>query len=141
MNSTENLSEYEAIVVLAKAWNRLDPGKLIDLMANDVHYASQRVLEELTTRETVSAFLRQRMRLTAEDLITKPNVRVFAELGKTDGAEECNCVVIAQGTPENTVTIVFLKVEGNRIKRIDLCAPQFVQVIRSGVYPGCGGLG
>jgi hypothetical protein len=136
MDSIETLTEHEAIVVLAEAWNRLDPCKLIDLMASDVHYCSQRVLEELTTKESVSEFLQERMRLTAENVTTKPNVKVFAELGKTDDLQECDCVVIAQGTQENIVTVVFLKVEGNRIKRIDLCVPQFRQVVRSGVYPG-----
>lgn len=130
------LTEHEAIVVFAEAWNSLDPGKLIDLMANDVHYASQRVLEELATKEAVSAFLQERMRRTSEDVITKPNVKVFAELGRMEASPESNCVILAQGTRENIVAIVFLKVDGSRIKRIDLCVPQCVQVIRSGVYPG-----
>jgi hypothetical protein len=136
MTRIEFLTEHQAAVALAEAWNRLDPSELIDLMADDVHYCSQRVLEELTTKETVAEYLRERMRLTADDVATKPYVKVFAELGNSGNSQECDCVVIAQGAVENIVTIVFLKVEGSRIKRIDLCVPQFQEVIRSGVYPG-----
>lgn len=137
MTRIEFLTEHQAAVALAEAWNRLDPSELIDLMADDVHYCSQRVLEELTTKKAVAEYLQERMRLTAIDVATKPYVKVFAELGNSAGnSQECDCVVIAQGTLENIVAIIFLKVEGSRIKRIDLCVPQFQEVIRSGVYPG-----
>jgi hypothetical protein len=42
---------------------------------------------------------------------------------------------MAQGRKENVTAVVLFEVEGGMIKRYDLCIPELLGVIRSGVYP------
>jgi hypothetical protein len=130
------LTEFEAAKALAQAWNRLDPSVVIPLLANDVHYASQRVLEELETKEAVAQHLIDRMQRITTSASSNPSVKVFASLGKTTvGSPGRDCVVIAQGVKSNIATVILFKVENDKIKRIDLCVPDLLQAISSGVYP------
>jgi hypothetical protein len=48
------------------------------------------------------------------------------------------CVVMAQGSKENLLATVFVKVKDGYIKRLDMCIiPNPSVAIRSGEYPGC----
>lgn len=130
------LSEFDAATAFAQAWNRLDPSVFIPLLADDVHYASQRVLEELETKEAVANHLIARMQRIATSVPSNSNFKVFASLGKTTtGSPDRNCVIIAQGDTENIVTAILIKVENSKIKRIDLCVPELLGVVCSGTYP------
>ncbi len=130
------LTEFEAAKALAQAWNRLDPSVVIPLLANDVHYASQRVLEELETKEAVAQHLIDRMQRITTSASSNPSVKVFASLGKTTvGSSGRDCVVIAQGLKSNIATVILFKVENDKIKRIDLCLPELLGGVCSGIYP------
>ena len=42
-----SLTEKDAAIAYARAWNRLDPNDFLALLAGDARYASQWVFEEL----------------------------------------------------------------------------------------------
>ena len=53
-----NLTEKDAAIAYARAWNRLDPNDFLALLAGDARYASQWVFEELEGLEAISSYLR-----------------------------------------------------------------------------------
>ena len=130
--STNLLTEGQAALAFAKAWNRLDPEAFLNLLAEDAHYASQWVFSELESRSAISDYLRSKMNLVRIDGIGDPTARVRAELGKTSAHRDC--VLLAQGGGNESAVVVF-EVAGNEIRRYDLCIPQLYPFVRSGIYP------
>jgi hypothetical protein len=76
------------------------------------------------------------MRTVKELAVNNPESKVFAELGKTtQGFSGRDCVFMAQGRKEDVTAVALFVVEGGQIKRYDLCIPQLLGIVRSGVYP------
>ncbi len=122
------LTEREAATAYARAWNRLDCGEYLHLLAEDACYASQWVFEELEGREAIEAYLVPKM-ATVKD----SGSRVYAELGKTDTGRDC--VLMAQDEKENIVATVLFEISGNKIQRYDMCMPEITGGTGNGVYP------
>jgi hypothetical protein len=130
------LTEADAATAYARAWNRLDPAQFLELLAPDARYASQWVLDELDNRSAITEYLTGKMRAVRMYAINDPYWKVFAELGKTTtGFSGRDCVFLSQGSKENVTAAVLFKVENGMVKRFDLCIPQLLGVVRSGVYP------
>lgn len=126
------INELDASIAYAKAWNCLNLDDFTDLLAPDVRYSSQWVFEELEGKETISDHLAGKMHTIKES----PGTTVFAELGKaTKGHPGKDCVALAQGNKNEVTAVVLFTVEGGRIRRIDMCMPELLDVIRSGNYP------
>jgi len=125
------ITEKDAAIVYAKAWNRLDCSNFIKLLDENAHYSSQWVLEEMKSKKEISEYLIGKMKT-----VQNTNYKVHAELGNTrSGFAERDCVFMAQGKKEEIQTVVLFEVADNKIKRCDMCIPQLFNVERSGVYP------
>jgi hypothetical protein len=125
------LTELDAATAYAVAWNNLDCTQFLELLAPDAHYASQWVFEELENKVAISNYLTGKMQA-----VRNGKTPVFAELGKTSaGFAGRDCVAVAQGDKNVVSAAVLFEVEGNHIKRFDLCMPELLGVIRSGQYP------
>ncbi len=130
------LTEAMAATAYARAWNRLDPSEFIELLEPDSRYASQWVFEELVGGDAISDYLIGKMRIVKAHALNDPDTKVLAELGKTtQGFAERDCVLLAQGRKENVTAAVLFQVNGGQIMRYDLCIPELLGVVRSGVYP------
>ena len=71
------------------------------------------------------------------DAIRKSGSTAWAEMGSLDREFPGPCVVMAQGDKDNLLAVVLAKVEGEKIKRLDLygaLSPHSAR--RSGEYPG-----
>lgn len=123
----------QAAHAYAMALNTLDTTPLEPLLADDFHYASQWVFEEITSKADYLRYLRGKFHTLRDG--RNP---VFAELGHVDAyGEDQPCVVLAQGSRTELVAIALFKVAGDRITRIDLCAvPPPDSARRRGIYPG-----
>jgi hypothetical protein len=129
------LTPERATRAFATTLNTLDPAHLESLLADDFHYASQWVFQEITSKAEYLTYLRGKL-----ETIRRSNSPMFAELGRVVayGADR-PCVVVAQGSREQLEALALVEVADGLIPRIDLCAvppPQAAE--RSGEYPGLG---
>ena len=130
------LTEAIAATAVARAWNRLDSTEFIELLAPDACYASQWVFNELVGKDAISDYLTEKMRTVKAYAVNSSAHKVFAELGKTTTSfSGRDCVFMAQGRKEAVTAVVLFDVAGEKIKRYDLCIPELLGVVRSGVYP------
>lgn len=130
------LDELQAATAYARAWNRLDPTEFLALLAPDARYASQWVFEELHGRAAVSEYLAGKMRTVKAFSVGDPSHRVHAELGRTTtNIYGRDCVFLAQGKKDNITAVALFEIKNNLVGRFDLCIPQLLGVVRSGVYP------
>ena len=71
------------------------------------------------------------------EAIRRSEAIVWAEMGALEQELPGPCVVMAQGDRDKLAAVVLATVEGDKIKRLDLCgAPSPHSAIRSGIYPG-----
>lgn len=127
-----SLTKEQALRAYATAINRLDASPLLPLLADDFHYASQRVFAEITSNGEFIDYFVPKL-----DTIRRSGHRVWAEMGELDAEIPGPCVVMAQGGMEELVGIVLAKVAGDRIQRLDMCiVPSPWSARRSGDYPG-----
>lgn len=131
------MTEEEACLVYATAWNRLSPEFLIEMLDDDVRYSSQSVLTDMNGKEVVSDYLRGKM-----DTIRRfPEDKAFAELAETQPYDmypnpPIPCVVLSQGNPDNLVATVLFRVSETGIKVIEICIiPPPHTTKRTGIFP------
>jgi hypothetical protein len=126
------LSKVEALRAYALMMNTLDSSSLEPLLAEDFHYASQWVLSEITSKADYLAYIAPKL-----EAIQRSGGFVWAEMGVLDRELPGPCVVMAQGEMDNLAAVVLVVVDGDKIKRLDLCgAPSPHSARRSGIYPG-----
>lgn len=99
------LTEKDAAIAYARAWNRLECSDFLELLATDAHYESQWVFSELASKDDIADYL-----ITKMETVKSAGNKVFAELGKTRlGSIGRDCVFIAQGRKEEVKAVVLLK--------------------------------
>ncbi|MFM7011413.1 MAG: hypothetical protein ACKO0Z_19145 [Betaproteobacteria bacterium] len=126
------LSKEDALRAYAWMMNTLDASRLEPLLAEDFHYASQWVFSEITSKADYLAYITPKL-----EAIRSSGTQVWAEMGVLDRELPGPCVVMAQGDREKLAAVVLAAVEGDKIKRLDLCgAPSPHSARRSGIYPG-----
>ncbi len=126
------LTKEDALRAYAWMMNTLDASRLGSLLAEDFHYASQWVLPEITSKAEYLAYITPKL-----ESIRRSESKVWAEMGALDREMPGPCVVMAQGDRDKLAAVVLATVEGNEIKRLDLCgAPSPHSARRSGIYPG-----
>ena len=93
-----DLTQEDVVFAFAKAWNRLEPGGFLALLAPEARYASQWVFEELVGVATISDYLRGKMRTVRAHSVNDPNSRVRVEVGRTACGEDGRpCAFMTQG--------------------------------------------
>lgn len=131
-----NLTEEQAANAYAMAWNRLEPEGFLSLLAPDARYASQWVLEELVGSSDISDYLRAKMNTVRARSVTHPESRVRVEIGSTAlGDSGRPCAFMTQGLGNPVQAAVVFQIHEGKVSRYDLCIPQIVGAVRSGVYP------
>ena len=127
------LTEVDALRAYARMMNTLDPTHFEALLAEDFVYESQVVLQPLESKQEFLDYIYPKLKT-----IQEANATVFAEMGTVSAYGRANqpCVVMAQNDRENLTALFLVKLEGQLIKRLDICvtpSPKTAQ--RSGEYP------
>ncbi|NLX01113.1 MAG: hypothetical protein GXY40_01075 [Syntrophomonadaceae bacterium] len=129
----------QLIILLAQSWNGLSPDTIVDYLSPDIIYESQQVLTPMVGKELVVNYLREKMAVIAQDL---ENSQVFAELAfwprpiQGQKPSEIPCILLAQGSRENTSAVVLVQSREELINRIDICTvvPNPAMVRRTAIY-------
>lgn len=131
-----DLTEDDVVFAFAKAWNRLEPDGFLALLAPEARYASQWVFEELVGVATISDYLRGKMRTVRAHSVNDPNSRVRVEVGRTACGEDGRpCAFMTQGHGNEVQAAVLFEISDGRVSRYDLCIPQIVGAVRTGIFP------
>lgn len=130
------LTEEDAVFAFAKAWNRLEPDGFLALLAPDARYASQWVFEELVGADAIEAYLKGKMRTVRAHGVNNPNSRVRVEIGRTahgEGGRPCAFMTQGQGSAVQAAAV--FEVRDGQVARYNLCIPQILGAVRTGVFP------
>ena len=131
-----DLTEEDVVFAFAKAWNRLEPDGFLALLSPDARYASQWVFEELVGVSAISDYLRAKMRTVRTLGVNDPNSRVRVEVGRTAyGGSGRPCAFMTQGQGDEIKAAVIFDIDGGMVSRYDLCIPQILGAVRTGVFP------
>ena len=95
-------------------------------------YESQWVFTPLEGKETIAGYLAGKM-----VTIKASGKKVRAELATARAGNQFGklCVVLQQGDNRDNDSVMVFEVGGDRIKRCDLCAPEFFDPEPTGIYP------
>jgi hypothetical protein len=127
-----SLTVEQALRAYATMMNTLDASCLKPLLADDFHYASQWVLAEIESKNEYLEYIVPKL-----DAIRNSGSVVWAEMGSLHREFPGPCVVMAQDGKDNLLAVVLVKLEDEKIKRLDLCgAPSPHSARRTGEYPG-----
>ena len=130
----DTLTEADVVRAYARAWNRLRPREFVDLLATDVRYTSMWVFEELQGCKAVAEYLTSKMHAVRQHSAVDSTSLVRAELGKTTISwPGRDCVVLTQNG--HVAAAALFEVANGLIKKIDLCMPELLRIVRSGEYP------
>ena len=118
--------------------NTLDASHIEPLLADDFHYASQMVLDEITSKQAYLDYIRGKL-----ETIGRSGSLAYAELAEiypSYGERYSGpCLVIAQDSKDNLLATVFAVVEDGYIKRLDMrIIPSPSDAVRTGEYPTGG---
>lgn len=122
------LSKEDALRAYAAMMNSLDAKDFAPLLADNCHYESYWVLAELGSKREFLAYMTAKLQT-----LRASGKTVWAELGHCFWGP---CVVLAEDGQDNLVATVVVEVEGDKIKRMDLCGvPSPYLASRTGEYP------
>jgi hypothetical protein len=128
VESADILTQQDALRAYAKMMNNLSVEHLEPLLADDFHYSSQWVLDEISSKEEYLAYIRPKLQA-----IRQSGSRVFAEMGTVSGQF---CLVMAQGSKDDVQATVLAKVAGDKIVSLAMClVPHPDSAVRTGEYP------
>lgn len=131
-----DVTEDEVVFAFAKAWNRLEPDGFLSLLSPEARYASQWVFEELVGVPAISEYLRGKMRTVRAHSVNHSNSRVRVGIGSTAHGEVGRpCAFMTQGQGNEVQAAIIFEVSDGRVSRCDLCIPQILGAVRSGVFP------
>lgn len=126
------LSQEDALRAYAVMMNTQDESAFADLLAEDFHYASQWVFAEIASKQEYLDYIRPKL-LT----VKKSGSAVWAEMAYLEREAPGPCVVMAQDSKNNLISLVLVEVANGKITRLDMCcAPSPHTAKRSGDYPG-----
>ncbi len=127
-----SITESAALRAYAKMMNTLSIQPLEPLLAEDFVYESQNVFQALESKQEFLEYMVPKLQTIARTQAT-----VYAEMGRVAAyGKHQPCVVLAQTEETNLLGLVVAKVDGEKLKRLDLCiVPPPETAERSGEYP------
>lgn len=111
-----NLTTGQALLAYAKMMNPLDPSCVESLLAEDFQSASQWVFTDIKSKNKYLGHIAPKL-----ESIKNSGAQVWAEMGWLGQYLQLPCVVMVQGDKDNLEAVVLAKVDGVKIKRMDLC--------------------
>ena len=131
-NRLMSLTSEQALRAYAMTMNTLDASHLEPLLADDFHYASQWVFDEMESKAEFLDYIVAKL-----ETIRECGELPWAEMGWLDHTWPGPCVVMAQGKRDDLVALVVAEVADGKIRRLDMCCiPPPQSARRSGEYPG-----
>jgi len=116
----------------ATMMNTLNMDAIEPLLADDFHYSSQWVLAEITSKQEYLDYIRPKLKAVRDS-----ETKVWAEMAHLEQEVPGPCVVLAQNSKDNLLSLILGKVANGKLTRLDMCgAPSPHSAKRSGVYPG-----
>ena len=110
----DTLSELDAAIAYASAWNTLDRTRFVSLLAPNARYASQYVFDELVGRDAIAEYLCGKFQ-TVKSTGAKVKAVVSTATVSFPGK---HCVLLIQGSDN---AVVVFETRANNIFRFDLC--------------------
>ena len=110
---TPKLTKMDALRAYARMMYHLSADHLEPFLADDFHYASQWVLDEITSKQGYLDYIRPKLKT-----IIRTNSKVWAEIGELTTYPGGPCLVMAQGDKGNLIATVLAEVSNGKIKRI-----------------------
>ncbi len=111
------LTEYDAAIAYANAWNSLDCTGFINLLASDAEYASQYTYYDINGRDDIAKHICEKFKACERD-----DSRIEAVVSiATKISPGKSCVLLIQGS--DNVVVVF-ETRENEISRINLCVSE-----------------
>ena len=112
--------------------NTLDTRPLEPLLAEDFVYESQKVFQALESKQEFLDYMVPKLKT-----IARAKSIVYAEMGRVAAySSKQPCVILAQNEKNNLVGLVLVKVDGDKLKQLDLCiVPPPETAERSWEYP------
>ncbi|MCX8020845.1 MAG: hypothetical protein N2747_10165 [Chitinophagaceae bacterium] len=128
--------ETETLRLLAKSWNNLDVSFIEKKLADNFIYESQWVLLPIEGKREFISYLHSKFNAIkkAKQLQT---MIVTAEIATHPSLQNRPCIVLTQITSECiTKASVLVKVQNDKIKRIDVCfIPDPTVAVLTGEFP------
>ncbi|MBK6836110.1 MAG: hypothetical protein IPG89_18290 [Bacteroidetes bacterium] len=122
------MTNLEIVKEIAKGYNNLDSSIIESFSSDDIIYESQWVINSINGSKEVFSYLAHKF-----EIIKNSATEMHAELAYF-GEEPC--IVLAQGSKENPVATIRVKIEDNKIARIDICQiPHWNDTVRTNEYP------
>lgn len=103
-----HLTELDAAMAYARAWNKLDCTEFAELLSPDATYATQWVFEELQGKAAIADYLEGKM-----ETVRKSSSSVCAELATTSNPNR-HCVILGQDKEEAVSAIVLFESRGQQ---------------------------
>lgn len=123
-----SLDEMIACNLLAHAYNTLNAAFMEEILAEDLLYTSQWVLDEMHGKQAFLDYLTAKFHS-----IEKAESSIYVELATYRGQ---HCLVIAQGSKDNPVATMQVKSKQGKISEICMCeVPHFSECDRFVIYP------
>lgn len=131
------LSREDALRAYAAMMNTLNVSRLAPLLAEDFHYASQKVFAEIESKQEYLDYITKKLQALKDS-----GAKVWAEMGEIEESFAVlshgwgtPCVVMAQGGKDNVVSLVFAEVKDGALRGLDMCMPELYRWERTGEYP------
>ena len=114
---TNSITEYDAAIAYANAWNSLDCTGLISLLASDAQYTSQYTYSEINGRDDVAKHICEKFKACEEE---DSKIEAIVSIA-TKIAPGKSCVLLIR--ERDNVVFVF-ETRENEIFRINLCVTE-----------------
>jgi hypothetical protein len=126
-----DLTQVRALEAYVAMMNTLDATRIEPILAVDFHYSSQWVLTDISSKQEFLEYITPKL-----IAIRDSGAEVWAEMGELTRKTPSTCVVMAESSKDNLLSVVLAKVESGKLKSLSMCgAPSPHQGIRSGRYP------
>lgn len=100
----------------ANMMNTLNVDVIEPLLADDFHYSSQWVLAEITSKQEYLDYIRPKLKAVRDS-----ETKVWAEMAHLEQEIPGPCVVLAQNSKDNLLSLILGKVTNGKLTRLDMC--------------------
>lgn len=114
------MTENEAALAYVNAWKNYDPMPFLNLLAEDVLYNSQWVLEEMKGKAKFIDYFTGKL-----EAVKRADMPVRVIMGKTTlSFPDRDCVLLFQSNDDAPDALVLFEISGNFISKMDMCIPE-----------------